>query len=169
MNDSKDKIVNIIKATRILQAKVGSGEIQDERIRKSQALIDQNRTDFVPMAEEYLTRLEKALHATPVDEIHDRAHVKKIIAPIVVEVMQLKANAGMFHYTLIGELAGIALNFLENLPRWDQDAFEIVEAHRRSLWTILHGQIQGSGGAYGQQLQSELREACQRYYLKSAH
>ncbi len=148
----------------MLQAKVGSGEIDEKRIIKSQAIIESDKTDFAPMAEEYLTRLEAALAQIP----ENPAHVKREIQPVIVEIMQIKANAAMFNYHLVGALAGIVLNFLENLQTWDKDAFTIVDAHVKTLRIIVRSNMKGDGGAYGTQLTTELRDACQRYFSKKS-
>lgn len=162
MKDPADKPTNIIKASRILQAKVGSGDIDDGKIGKSQSVIDSDTTDFAPMAHDILGRLEKALHNVP----SAPADTKKAIQPVIVEVMQIKGNASMFRYNLVGNLANIVLNFLENLESWDNDAHTIVDAHLKTLRVIMNNQMKGDGGAYGQHLTMELRDACQRYARK---
>ena len=103
------------------------------------------------MAEEYLARLEAALAQIP----ENPAHVKKEIQPVIVEIMQIKANAAMFNYSLVGTLASIVLNFLENLQTWDKDAFTIVDAHVKTLRIIVRSSMKGDGGAYGVQLTTE--------------
>ena len=159
-----DKDVNIIKASRMLQAKVGSGEIDEKRVAKSQTIIESDKTDFAPMAHDLLDALEKALAAVPPEP----TNVKQAIQPVIVEIMQIKANASMFSYGLVGSLAGIVLNFLENLQSWDKDTFTIVDAHLKTLRLIIKNGMKGDGGDYGHQLTSELRDACQRYFSKKA-
>ena len=159
-----DRETNIIKANRMLQAKVGSGSIDEKRIEQSQALIDSDKTDFAPMASEYLGRLETALANIP----EEPANVKIAIQPIIVEIMQLKANAAMFSYGLVGTLANIVLNFLENLHTWDKDALAIIDAHIKTLRIIVRNGMKGDGGDYGHQLTNELRDACQRYFTKKS-
>ncbi len=162
MSDSDDKPTNIIKASRLLQAKVGSGDIDDKRIGKSQTILDSDSTDFAPMAHEILDRLEEALKNVPASP----TNIKAAIQPVTVEVMQIKGNAAMFSYDLVGNLANIVLNFLENLESWDADAHTIVDAHLKTLRVIMNNQMKGDGGEYGQRLTIELRDACQRYANK---
>lgn len=161
-NNSDNKDVNIIKASRMLQAKVGSGDIDKDRIEKSQTVIAGNKVDFVPMAREFLGQLESALRAVP-EQPQD---IKKSLQPVIEAVMQIKGNAAMFNYTLVGTLAGIVLNFLENLNSWDKDSHDIVEAHMKTLQVIVNNGMKGDGGDYGMQLVTELREVCQRYFNK---
>ena len=165
MNDSfSNKNANIIKANRLLQAKVGSGNIDDERISKSQAIIESDTTDFAPLAREFLDQLEKALALVP----KEPEDVKKSIQPVIVEIMQIKANAAMFNYNLVGTLANIVLNFLENLDSWDQNTHDIVEAHLKTLRLIINHGMKGNGGEYGIQLTNELRDACNRYFARKS-
>lgn len=155
---------NIIKATRILQSKVGSGDVDEARIAKSQTIIEADNTDFVPMATQFLDQLEQALAAMPADPEDPR----EAMQPVIVEIMQIKANAAMFGYNLVGTLANIVLNFLENLETWDEDTHKIVDAHLRTLRHIINNQMSGDGGEYGTVLTTELRDACQRYFAKKA-
>jgi len=164
MNDYSDKPVNIIKANRMLQAKVGSGDLDEKKIAKSQAVIESDKTDFAPMAQGFFDNLEQALNAIP----ETPADVKAAIQPVIVEIMQIKANASMFNYNLVGALAGIVLNFLENLETWDKDTFTIVDAHLKTLRLIVKNGMKGDGGEYGHQLTTELRDACQRYFAKKS-
>lgn len=159
MNDPADRPNTVIKASRLLQAKVGSGDIDDTKISQSQAVLDSDITDFAPLAHEILDRMQAALGRVPAQP----AFVKQEIQPVIVEVMQIKGNAAMFHYNLVGVLANIVLNFLENLQSWDSDAHMIVEAHLKTLRAIMNNQMKGDGGEYGQRLTMELRDACQRY------
>ena len=162
MSDSDDKPTNVIKASRILQAKVGSGDIDDNKISKSQTVLDSDSTDFAPIAHDILDRLETALKNVPTAP----DDVKQAIQPVIVEVMQIKGNAAMFSYDLVGDLASIVLNFLETLENWDNDAHTIVDAHLKTLRAIMNNQMKGDGGAYGQSLTTELFDACQRYANK---
>lgn len=161
-NNSQDKDVNIIKASRMLQAKVGSGDIDKERISKSQSVIESNKVDFAPLARQFLEELNAALLAVP----ESPSDIKAAIQPVIESVMQIKGNAAMFNYTLVGSLAGIVLNFLENLNTWDKDSYTIVEAHMKTLQVIINNGMKGDGGEYGTQLVTELRDACQRYFNK---
>ena len=81
-------------------------------------------------------------------------------------VMQLKANAAVFRYTLIGNLANIMLGFLESVRTIDGDVIEIVAAHERTLSVIVIKKIEGDGGTNGKLLEEELQNACKRYLNK---
>ncbi len=143
---------------------MGSGDVDSAKVEKSQALLEKNTTDFVPMATAFLDALEQALQDTPRDQVITD---KTILQPVIVEVMQIKANAAMFGYTLVGTLASIMLNFLEDIRSWDNDARQIVEANTKSLRLIVNSKTKGDGGEQGQMLTTELRDACARYLKKN--
>jgi hypothetical protein len=154
--------VNIIKATHELQRKVGSGPIDESVIKASQSLIENNEVDFAPVALVILDRLQDALK-----QAGNLANTLEDMKELLTRpVMELKANAAIFHYDLVGTLASIMLGFLENIKIMDRDAVEIVKAHHASLHVIVVRKITGDGGAIGESLISELKLACDRYYHK---
>ncbi|MCB9964260.1 MAG: hypothetical protein H6855_00365 [Rhodospirillales bacterium] len=153
----------IIKASYILQAKVGTGTIDPQKIHESQRVIDNNRVDFVPVGLEFLDELEKILKEAKMQAIVNSAELRERLTQ---PIMQLKGNAGMFKYNLIGDLANIMLSFLEALQEVDTDAFEIVEAHHKTLKAIILKRIMGDGGPHGIAFRNELKDACRRYFIK---
>lgn len=159
MNEEKAKI---IKANYRLQQKVGAGPLDLKTVIHSQNLIDTNQVDFVPLGLDILKKLETALAqaqtgATPIKEVKQM---------LTTPVMELKANATIFHYTLIGTLANIMLNFLEAITTLDKDAIDIVKAHHDTLHMIIVRKMKGTGGDAGNILTRELQQACDRYYHK---
>lgn len=151
--------VQIIKADRVLQAKVGTGSINSDVIRRAQQVMDNNEVDFAPMAKEYLEKLANAIQ-----EARDGQNMEYCIKAMRDSVMQLKANASVFHYGLIGNLANIMLSFLESIKELDNDAIDIVSAHHRTLSAIVIKKMAGNGGSYGLQMEEELKSACNRYF-----
>ena len=163
MNSDKKK-ARIVKANRLLQAKIGTGEVDPEVIEKSQKVIDENKVDFAPMAEEYIAALQSCIEDAQKKKKSDQDILEHMIEP----VMQIKANAKMFDYELIGNLANIMLNFLETIDEIDGDVLDIVEAHQKTLVIIVKNKMRGDGGEYGEEITSELKEACKRYFAKQA-
>jgi len=162
--DTENKKARIVKANHLLQGKVGRGPVDETKVARSQKLIDNNQVDFAPMAKEYLDELALAINAAREGE----KDAEEIISSIITPVMQLKANAGMFNYTLVGNLANVMLNFLETVENLDKDVIEIVEAHQKTLILIIGNQMKGDGGEFGVELTGELKEACKRYFAKLA-
>lgn len=163
MQDSDSPKPKIHKASRILQAKIGSGPIDEATVEKCQDVIDNNDVDFKPLAEDYLDKLSKAMaNIEQNPDLSVEAGIESLTAP----VMQLKANAPTFQYPLIGRLANVMLSFLESIRMLDKDALAIVEAHQRTLQAIIQKEVIGDGGAFGQQMEEELKNACKRYFAK---
>jgi hypothetical protein len=153
---------NIIKASYRLQQKVGAGPLDERTVKASQGVIDTNQVDFGPLGLAILKRLEDGLNSAQNSAVTMQQLKETLIAP----VMELKANAAIFHYTLIGNLANIMLSFLEAILVMDKDALDIVRAHHDSLHMIIVRKIEGDGGEAGKQLIKELQQACDRYYHK---
>lgn len=153
---------NIIKATYDLQRKVGKGPIDEAVIKKSQQMIDTNDVDFGPVALAILQRL----NATIEEAKNPGRSFDDLKQLFIQPVMELKANASTFHYDLVGALANVMLGFLESIKIMDKDAIEIVRAHHDSLHAIIIHKVSGNGGARGQTLVLELKNACDRYYNK---
>lgn len=162
MTETKPNKPRVIKANKTLQAKVGTGKIDESVVEKCQSLMDNNDIDFQPIAMEFLNKLSEAIQAAKKADIDTKNAVGDLTAP----VMQLKANASTFKYDLIGNLANVMLSFLENIEELDDDAISIVEAHHKTLTAIVVKKMQGAGGAFGQQMEDELKGACQRYFIK---
>jgi chemotaxis protein histidine kinase CheA len=159
-----EKEPRIFKANHLLQAKVGMGSIDEKKIRKSQKLMDNVSVDFLSMAAQYLDNLHGALETARASQDTVPQKIQSMIEP----VMQIKANAAMFGYNLIGTLASVMLNFLETLETVDEDVLAIVDAHHTTLKHLITGDMRGDGGDYGQELQAELKDACRRYFAKMA-
>lgn len=159
-----EKEPRIVKANHLLQAKVGIGTIDEKKIRKSQKVMDSTNVDFTAMAQQYLVELEAALTQARTSEEPPKKKIQAMTEP----VMQIKANAGMFGYALVGVLASVMLNFLETLETVDEDVITIVDAHHKTLKVLITNEMKGDGGEYGQQLQAELKDACRRYFAKVA-
>ena len=159
MSDDKAKV---IKANYRLQQKVGAGPLDLKTVIQSQNVIDTNQVDFVPLGLAILKKLEAGLTQARAGE----TSVKDMKQILTTPVMELKANATTFHYTLIGTLANIMLNFLEAITVLDKDAIDIVRAHHDTLHMIIVRKMRGTGGDAGNILTRELQQACDRYYHK---
>ena len=153
-----------IKANRMLQAKVGMGPIDEKLVEKSQKLIENNKVDFAPMAKEYLDALEATIKEAREGKKDDQTLLQESIEP----VMQLKANAAMFDYVLVGNLANIMMNFLETVEAVDKDVIDIADAHWKTLTLIIGNEMKGDGGQFGKELTGELKDACKRYFARQA-
>lgn len=152
----------IIKANYRLQHKVGAGPLDQNAVKASQNVIENNVVDFQPLGLALLKKLEDGI-ALASDPAVTMQQMKDVLT---TPVMELKANAAIFHYTLITNLANIVLSFLEAIKIMDVDAINIVSAHSKTLHMIIVRQMSGDGGEAGKQLATELQQACDRYYHK---
>lgn len=154
--------VKIIKASKELQLKAGTGEINPELVRLADQYLQDNNEDYTPLALEALARIAH-LHEQMKKDIPT---AKNYLPELVAAIMQLKANGKMFRYDLISMLAGHVLDCFENIEDVDADMLDLNSVHLASQQLILARKIRGDGGALGIQLNLELKEACQRYYKK---
>lgn len=149
----------------MLKEKVGDGGLSDEILIKAQDLLENNAVDFRPLGDMYLESLHNgvtyARRATKNGDDHEA-----LIATMLYPAMQLKANGGMFHYPLITRVADKLIQFLEVIEHPDAEVLEIVEAFHTSIRAILHGQVKGEAGRYGDELEKALMDACFRYFEK---
>lgn len=152
--------VNVYKASKMLQQKVGSGPLDEAIVAKSQKVLDENDVDFTPLGLQFLAKLELALKSANDESIPMKDRKQALTAP----VMELKANASIFKYNLIGNLANIMLSFLESTPELDKDAITIVDAHHKTLNMIVVKRMTGDGGQHGEIFMRELKDACTRYH-----
>lgn len=162
MTAPKSEEAKVIKANKGLQGKVGTGKLDEALIAKCQDIMDGNDVDFEPMAKEFLDLLADAVKNAKKPD----AETKEVIQSMTAPVMQLKANAAVFKFNLIGNLANVMLSFLESVEKLDADAISIVEAHHKTLSAIVMKNMKGDGGDFGKQMEEELRKACKRYYAK---
>lgn len=150
---------DIIKVNHVLQAKVGLGQVPEDVLSKSQSLIEKNNINFAPIAKQFLQQFRNELDIVSTENHTNRKSIERLIAP----VMQIKANARIFKYNLLGDLSSIMLNFLEGMNELDGDAMDIVEAHYTTLSRIISDELHGDGGTSGQSFATELQAACDRY------
>lgn len=160
--NTENKKARIIKANTMLQAKVGMGTIDDEKIQAMQKVMNETKIDFGPMAFKLLDELNTALARARAGD----GEPKALLAAMTEPVMQIKANAAMFDYHLVGSLANIILNFLEHIESIDKMVLDIVDAHHKTLTLMVKGKKTGAGGEFGDQLKTELQEACKRYFAR---
>lgn len=149
----------LIRPPNRLKQKVGHGGIDPKVIEKAQKLIEANSQDFKPIAEMYLDLLTDSMHDAPKMDDGEKA-IENMIYP----AMQLKAQGTMFKYPLITAICDILVNFLERIKKPDEDAMDVVNAHRMALRAIIGSEIKGSGGDQEGELVGALREACKRYF-----
>lgn len=164
-NQPQQRKAEFIKPPNRLKNKVGNGGLENAILEKAQALLENNTVDFQPLAEMHLDVLTEAID----NYRNGRVKGEDAIEAIILPAMQLKAKGSMFGYPLITSIGDNLVNFLEVIIRLDNDAADIITAHKRTMRLIASSRITGAGGKQGAALQSELREACSRYFSKHMH
>jgi hypothetical protein len=162
MSQEAIKKPRYFKPPNILKNKVGSGGIDEYLLEKSQEFINNTEFDFVPYALDSLKQLSNsAKEATESNDDFATAKEK-----MIMPVMQLKANGGMFRYQLVSDVADIALQFLEAVDAINKDTLQVLQAHQNTIHIIINNKLKGDGGSEGYALIQELHKACQRYFEK---
>jgi hypothetical protein len=159
----KNDDVKVYRASKKLIEKAGTGEIRKEVIEKSQKAIESNKVDFSAFAKEHILKLAEVIERAKGGNFTPEELRQGVIAP----VLQLKSSGTIFGYQLVSTLAGTMVNFLDSVNVVDKSVIAIVDAHRVTLTAIIANNMTGDGGAYGQQINSELNDVCSRYLEKA--
>lgn len=160
----ESKQAKVIKANFELQQRVGSGPLDEKKVAECERIIQENNIDFTPMATEFLGKLQQAIQFARAPGVDPVQAKQKMTQP----VMELKANAAIFKYDLVGTLANVMLSFLEAVKTIDNTVIQIVEAHHKTLTIIVLKKMVGDGGQAGKLFEQELKDACKRYFTKKA-
>ncbi len=155
----KEETDKKIKANPILQKKAGIDPIDKNAIDESQAVIDDNQVDFKPIALRLIHEFETVIKQ--VKNIPEPP--SRMLSDLISPIMQLKANAKIFKYDLVGNLAMIILNFLEKINEINPHVLEILDTQTNTLKLIFQNDLKGTGGEIGQKLEKETSAACNRY------
>lgn len=160
MTNITSKKARFIKPPNKLKAKVGHGGLDPKVLEKAQEFITNNNVDFIPIANDFLQRMEES--EKKLQESNDN----KSRNVLIESIMQLKASGGMFKYQLVSEIADSCLHFIENIEDYNNDAHTVVKAHENTIKIILRNKLMGDGGKEGYALVKELNKASTRYFSK---
>ena len=145
-----------------LKEKVGSGGLNATILNKAEAVIQESRVDFTPMAQRYLSSLKEGIRMA--EEMEHHIDSLPLITAMINPAMQLKANGSMFHYSLVSKIAARLIHFLEVIQEIDQDAMDVINGFYTALKALIIGQVRGEGGKSGDELYNALNEACYRFF-----
>ena len=150
----------LIKPPNRLKEKVGGGGIDPLLIERAEDFLQNNSTDFAPIAEMYFDLLEDNIQRILKEDIIGEDAFDAMLYPLV----QLKSQGSMFKYPLVTEISGMLINFLEVIQNLDKDAVDVILAHKMTLKAVLSSRIQDDSSPQGRSLVQALREACMRYF-----
>jgi len=159
----KNKKPKFITPPNHLKMKVGNGGIAEEKLQKAQELMENFQVNFKPDAQKLSSELGRQTKTITELIKKDKSFEKdKMVMPI----MQLKANGGMFQYQLLTDVADICLQFMETVDEFNPEAMDIIKAHENAIQLIIKNELKGNGGAEGYALVQELHKACKRYFKR---
>ena len=154
----------VIKATKNLQLKIGTGTVDPKLIESMQKYLDNLKIDYEPIAKDYMDIIDKFLSEMPENNYDREYYLNEIMKP----VMDMKATAGMFNEHVISNVSGTVLRLLENMHSLDDDMVSIVKAHNTIIRSALALNVNSMEDQRAQQLVMEIKKACKRYVDKMA-
>ena len=148
-----------IKADRELQARIGTGKIDEKKVEEAQKVIDEDETDFVLLARPDLELLQTAVSEAKKD-ISDGVAV---MASLKKPIMNLKANAGSFKYEFVSQLTSMVLLLFEAVDKPDKKVVQIADVLHKTILLALAYQMKGDGGKNGKILVETFHQLCEKY------
>ena len=153
-----------IKASKDIQAKVGTGQVSESVVKRAQGVIDNNQVDFVAVASPFLKDLREAIEAAKKSKNMAEYDIVKITKPM----MNMKANAGSFKYELVSELAGSVLLLLENTGTLNRKNIQITDVTYKTMLLLVMKKIKGDGGDMGSSLRIAYGDMCQKFMPRTS-
>lgn len=156
--------VEYIPPSPALKQKAGSGGIPDHLIERGQSQINDNKVDFVPIADKYIKDIRALLQKIRDEKSSNKK--KKLIQQIILSIMQLKAHGGMFNYPVITNISNYILRFVEGNENINEDLFKIIEAHNNTIELVTSQQVKKENDVRAIALTQELQGVIERYQKK---
>jgi len=141
----------IIQVPNVLKSKVSYGPdgVDVEALERAEAVIANLRSSYLVWAQEDLVKIhalyEQAL-ALPVDA---RGPSIKAVFGIAHDI---KGQGGSFGYQLMTILGNQLCRFAESRPLFGDAELDIIRLHIAAMRTVIGDQIEGEGGALGEDL-----------------
>jgi two-component system chemotaxis response regulator CheY len=143
----------------ILRQKIGQGGFDPVLLQKAENYILHNKIDFLPIGQAMAGHIDLLI----ADIMRNPENKRDIITKIMMAVMKIKANAGMFGHALSEEISSIVLVFLETVRMLDRDVADVLRAYTAALKILLND---GHDHQVTSAMAIELQNACLRYYKK---
>ncbi len=142
-----------------LRKKTGTGKISPELIKRASRVLAANNVDFIPMGRVFVTGL---------GDVIERAEacgdgVEPMRPEITKCVMELKANATMFGFDLIGDMSAMLLSLIETTKKIDRNLVSLLNVYHKSCKAMVSTKMSGDGGEMGKEILAEFTAACDRY------
>ena len=157
MTSAADQKAKVIAASKDLQKRIGTGEVDERAIKRAQSVMDNNTVDFGRLARPYVSELSSAVAgAQMVRGKLDKQTLDSLATPI----MNLKANAATFNYALISSLTSVVLSFLESHEKPGRKTLQVVDLLNKTILLIVAKKMTGDCGEVGGALQKAFKDVC---------
>lgn len=156
--------VQMVQADYALKEKIGMDVKLDqiftpERIGQAQEAIAQGADQFLVWFAEDIKKLQQCFRF-----LHEGVDVRAMLRDIQASAFSIKARAGTFGYDCASLVSNSLYQFVRKHPAECNSAHSmVISKHIESLSTILQHNINGLGGAVGQELLQKLKQLTQKY------
>ena len=150
----------VFRASDELQRKAGKGAINPRAVNQAEKTVENKQDDFLEYAKEHLENLNNAIDNA---QKADNYSKDQLFSEIQKPLMGLKSGAGLYGFDLVGRLADIIFNFIEQIDNIDDKVIEILTAQSKTLFVIISNNMKGDGGEQGKELERELKGVCKKY------
>jgi len=141
----QDASFELIELPNTLKDKVGSGGFDPIALRRADVVIEE-------MGEQYEARLQAEVAALD-EEYRAMRRANAIDGQRLFEAAhRLRGEAGTFGYPLVSAIGNTLARYLDQRPKMDAAACEIVESHVNALRAVVVRKVKGDGGEIGAQL-----------------
>lgn len=131
-----------------------------ERIAAAQKAIDDTQAEFVDWAHKDLVELEHTYRAIAADPAAAPASRMDKVRKIA---FSLKCQSGTFGYPLGSEVARSLYKYTSEHDGYNADNLIVLRKHIDALQVILQQNIQGEGGAMGNELRTSLEKLVSKF------
>lgn len=142
-----------------LRKKTGTGKIPPELIERAEKVLENHTVDFIPMGRVFVTDLGTLLGKIDTDY----ESLEKSRPEITKYVMELKANAKMFGFDLVGDMSFMLLELVETAKKIDKSLLSLLTVYHKSCKAMIGAKMSGHGGNVGKEILAEFTAACDRY------
>ena len=141
----QDASFELIELPNTLKDKVGAGGFDPIALRRADVVIEE-------MGEQYELRLQAEVAA--LDETYRTMRRSNAIDvdSLFAAAHKLRGEAGTFGYPLVSAIGNTLARYLDQRPRLDAAACEIVGSHVNALRAVVGRKVKGDGGEIGAQL-----------------
>lgn len=169
MSQEQRRQAEFIVPANIIKAKVGDGGLSEYVLKRAQSMIDNNTTDFKPIAENFLDSIAETLkQAESHDNLSDLPadQHEVLLNTILYPSLELKSHGSMFKYPMISRAAGDLVRFLEFVKELNFETIDVIKAYHKIMSMVAMGALPREETEQGNQLCVELNHACTRYFEK---